>query len=100
MKYKVESTLVEAKQWFKDGDQPDMAFYNDNYTYPAYNWTDLCLHCNRLHNVHAYLETGHAGFPICPKDWIVVPLEIDGERLPPFVVNWIVFDAIYEKMED
>jgi len=101
MKAKACYPQVEAIEWIKDGDQPDLV----GYSYPLGLHTEECGICGKPLSIHASLDAGEAGYVICPYSWIIIPQnenppKIDGYRPPPFVLNWFNFSDVYEKVED
>jgi len=89
---------VEAKQWFKDGDQPDMGDNNYLYTYP-YNYLlngGICKRCGDFMFKHAQFDNNLVRFPICPTDWIIVPPDEE----EPYIIPNYLFLQLYDTVEE
>lgn len=89
MKYIEKSSIVDAFQWFKNGDHPEddvMRAYEDTgklpdspregkvvryFRHPAIDGEYVCESCGKTMNQHGYLDTGYGGLTICPGDWII-----------------------------
>jgi hypothetical protein len=105
--YRKRPVVIEATQWFKNGDHPadyanDVPGFLDGeaVTYPAAtakacNWEGqvvryyrtpdvpgdrLCSICSRQYFDHGWIETLEGGHIVCPADWIITGVQ--GERYP------------------
>jgi hypothetical protein len=107
MKYRKKPVVIEATQWFKNGDHPD-DYANDvqgfegqhQKTFPAAwckekNWEGQvvryfrrpdvrgetkCKHCGvRMHD-HGWIDTLEGGHVVCPGDWVITGVK--GEHYP------------------
>jgi len=110
MKYKRKSGVVDAIQWFKNGDHPED---NSKLVCPEkgsitqfepyltegevvghyYNREDDygdCLFCVASIQAHGWMDIG---FIVCPGDWIIT--EKDGRRYP---LAPDIFKAEYEEI--
>ncbi len=118
MKARKKPVVIEAHQWFKNGDHPeDYAEENQHYEYPpdaatkkAKNWEggvvryfrrpdvdgeSLCSECgNRFHD-HGWIDTLEDGHRVCPGDWIITGVK--GERYP---CKPDIFAATYDLMDE
>lgn len=63
---------VEAIQWFKMGDHPEVKSYKDR---PGYEANVECGHCNKKYSEHGYIQTLEGGHIVCPSDWIIKGVE-------------------------
>lgn len=79
MKYRKKPVVIEATQWFKDGDHP--AVKPSRYTQET----------KRL----GVIETLEGTMAVMPGDWIITGIK--GEQYP---CRPEVFEATYEKVED
>jgi hypothetical protein len=77
MKFRKKPVVIEATQWFKDGDHPEVR--EDNETRPGFGWIDT-------------LEGGHI---VTPGDWIITGVK--GEHYP---CKPEIFAATYEPAEE
>lgn len=118
MKFRKRPIVVEATQWFKNGDHPlddchlvhrfhpdvnDGALVSEKFTSegkivryfrrPDVSGTDVCLKvgCNRSMHDHGWIETLEGGYVVCPGDWIITG--VMGEHYP---CKPAVFEATYE----
>ncbi len=90
-KYRKKPVVVEATQWFKNGDHPE-----DNaqvikgcyeiegevvryFRRPDISGTQRCPHCDTTMHFHGWIDRGVEGYRVCPGDWIVTE---DGEYTP------------------
>jgi len=112
--YRKKPIVIEATQWFKNGDHPeDYAQAREGYAdgnavtfSPEYcrehQWegavvkyylrpddigSRICEHCGKTMREHGWLDT-HL---VCPGDWIITGIE--GER---YACKSSVFEATYE----
>ena len=75
MKFRKKPVVIEATQWFKDGDHPAVLTFHD----PEKGWIDT-------------LEGGHT---VIPGDWIITGVK--GEHYP---CKPDIFEATYEAEEE
>lgn len=121
-KFSKKPVVIEATQWFKNGDHP-LDYVGDHHdfseaaavtTYTAdyrraqgwegdvvryYRHPDVlgdspCEQCGKLHHVHGWIDTLEQGHRVCPGDWIITGVK--GERYP---VKPDVFSLTYEPAE-
>lgn len=98
-KYRKKQALVEATQWFKNGDHPE-----DNcptvlddcgsctsrgegqvvryYRHPIVPGASMCATCRKRMDQHGWLDTPAGGEIVCPGDWIVTTDEERHFKLP------------------
>lgn len=106
-KFRKKPIVVEATQWFKNGDHPedyanDVVGYEGAHqkTYPAawckeHEWEGQvvryfrrpdvngeakCQHCGKIMLNHGWIDTHEGGHIVCPGDWIITG--VVGERYP------------------
>jgi hypothetical protein len=113
MKFRKKPVVIDAFQWFKNGDHPD-----DNATelfdyptgqrpqviregavvryfrHPAVAGTSECRHCGRTMHDHGWIDTLEGGHNVCPGDWVITGIK--GERYP---CKPDIFTATYEPTE-
>lgn len=106
-KFRKKPVVIEATQWFKNGDHPDD--YADDHqgmengvqrTFtgeerrskgweggvvryfrdPDVPGEDVCEHCGVRYHDHGWIDTLEGGHRVCPGDWIITGVE--GERYP------------------
>lgn len=98
MKFRKKPVVVEATQWFKNGDHPaDDCFRNFEdtgerptearegvvvryYRNPIGDGNEICQYCNNTMHVHGWIDTLEGGHIVCPGDWIITG--VNGERYP------------------
>ncbi len=121
MKYRKKPVVIEATQWFKNGDHPldyseDRRGIEDGkpviipaserrekgwegdivryFRHPDVSGEKLCKHCNiRMHD-HGWIDTLEGGHNVCPGDFIITGVK--GERYP---CKPDIFEATYDKVE-
>ena len=116
-KYRKKPVVIEATQWFKNGDHPDdecvvvqrvplsdpsdvlEPFLSEGkvvrfYRHPDFDGMSECRHCGLAMHVHGWIDTLEGGHIVCPGDWIITGVQ--GEHYP---CKPDIFDATYE-LED
>ena len=98
MKYRKKPVVVEANQWFKNGDHPEDWMFKDGegavvryYRHPLISGDSICEQCGLKHHVHGWIDTLEQGHRVCPGDWIITGVK--GERYP---CKPDIFAATYE----
>lgn len=118
MKFRKNPVVIEATQWFKNGDHPqDYAketegFEGGNfrtwtgeeakaqgwegqivryYRHPRLDGQDSCKHCGDIMHNHGWIETLEGGHIVCPGDWVITGVK--GEHYP---CKPDIFAATYE----
>lgn len=113
MKFRKKPVVVEATQWFKNGDHPADACVllsgHANrtvtsegkvvryYRHPEIKGTSACISsipCDHTMHLHGWIDTPEGGHTVCPGDWIITGVQ--GERYP---CKPAIFDATYERVE-
>lgn len=108
-KYRKKPVVVEAHQWFKNGDHPedncDMFDYPGGFQRPGegkvvryYRRPDddgerKCEKCGRIMHAHGWIDTLEGGHIVCPGDWIIKGVK--GELYP---CKPDIFEATYEEV--
>lgn len=118
MKYVKKPVVIEASQWFKNGDHPldysvthvgfkdgdlvdiepaerkfkgwegDIVRY---FRHPQISGKTICKHCGQIMHVHGWIDTLEGGHIVCPGDYIITGVQ--GERYP---CKPDIFAATYE----
>lgn len=121
MKFRKKPVVIEASQWFKNGDHPEdyagdqQGFENGNlrvfsgperkqmqweglvvryFRRPDVPDGKLCQHCGKTMHVHGWIDTKEGGHIVCPGDWVITGVQ--GERYP---CKPDIFAATYEPVE-
>jgi len=110
-KFRKKPIVIEATQWFKNGDHPEdnCETFRDNnnqpfqgeghvvryYRRPELDGQNLCKHCGILMYYHGWIDTLEAGHNVCPGDWIITGIR--GELYP---CKSDIFKATYEEVQD
>lgn len=121
MKFRKKPVVIEASQWFKNGDHP--LDYSKNHTGleagsihvftgadrkergwegdvvryfrdPEVSSHTRCRHCGRSMNDHGWIDTLEGGHIVCPGDWIITGVK--GEHYP---CKPDIFAKTYEPVE-
>jgi hypothetical protein len=117
-KFRKKPVVIEATQWFKNGDHPgDYAEDTQGlengelrtftgaerkanrwegsvvryFRRPDVSGESLCRHCNLTMHVHGWIDTKEGGHIVCPGDWIITGVQ--GELYP---CKPDIFAATYE----
>lgn len=108
MKFKKKPVVVDAHQWWHNGDHPDDQctdiFPSDGeppfksegqivryYRSPRMNGQIPCRHCTIIMHEHGWIDTLEGGHIVCPGDWIITGIR--GEHWP---VKPDIFASTYE----
>lgn len=93
-RFRKKPVVIEAVQWFKNGDHPNdecveinppnlaitegkiVRYFRDSFVVPD----KICSHCKVQMHDHGWIDTLEAGHRVCPGDWIITG--ISGERYP------------------
>ncbi len=95
-KYRKKPVVVDAVQWFRVGDHPDVVACDRNIM-PDIRMTSICERC-RLYKVadgsytHGWIKTLEGGHIVCPSDFVVT---LKGDVYP---CKHAVFDETYQKL--
>lgn len=113
MKFRKKPIVIEAFQWFKNGDHPeDDCFrpFEDTgkiptedregkivryYRHPSINGEQVCTMCQQTMHYHGWIDTLEGGHNVCVGDWIITGVK--GERYP---CKHDIFEETYEKVEE
>jgi len=117
-KYRKKPVVIDAAQWFKNGDHPDdyagdvqgfedgkLTTFNGDYRkergwegdvvryfrHPDIPGEQVCSKCGKTMHVHGWIDTLEDGHNVCPGDWIITGVQ--GERYP---CKPDIFAATYE----
>lgn len=86
MKYRKKPIVVEATQWFKNGDHPkdDREMFDAGsgpflgegkvvryYRTPELDGQTRCHKCSVIMHHHGWIDTREGGHVVCPGDWII-----------------------------
>ena len=108
MKYRKKPVVIEATQWFKNGDHPlddtrtvygsvGEPFLSEGkvvryYRDPGVAGMERCKHCGDIMHNHGWIDTLEGGHIVCPGDWIITGVK--GEHYP---CKPDIFEMTYEK---
>jgi len=95
-KYRKRPVVIEAEQWFKNGDHSedeirvitgtDGRMFNSEgkvvryFRDPGVDGQSTCSHCDKIMHVHGWIDTLEGGHVVCPGDWIITG--VAGEKYP------------------
>ena len=103
MKYRKKPVVIEAEQWFRNGDHSeDNSFRAGTYTEyegiivryfrrPDTNGIDICKKCGQNYHKHGWIDTLEGGHIVCPGDFIITGIK--GELYP---CKPDIFEQTYE----
>ena len=96
MIYIKKRVVIEATQWFENGDHPDdKCYYVDDkspdrflsegevvryFRHPLVEGQSECKQCGKTMNDHGWIDTLESGHVVCPGDFIITGIQ--GERYP------------------
>ena len=106
MKYRKKPVVIEATQWFKNGDHPEDdcgtfdvgsgPFTGEGkvvryYRTPELDGKTRCKKCDNIMHLHGWIDTLEGGHIVCPADWIITGIQ--GEIYP---CKPDIFEQTYE----
>ena len=93
MKYRKKPIVIEATQWFKNGDHPEdgnQTFKKGEfkgellegkvvryYRTPTLDGQTLCKYCQNMMHLHGWIDTVQGGHIVCPGDIIIKDDRVD-----------------------
>jgi hypothetical protein len=114
MKFRKKPVIIDATQWFKNGDHPldnatEMFDYPVGqrpvviregsivryYRRPGVPDKSLCEQCGKTHLTHGWVDTLEQGHRVCPGDWIITGVK--GEIYP---CKPDIFELTYDRIGD
>ena len=110
MKYRKRPVVVEAAQWFMNGDHPEDGCTGicaesgaripegkvvRYYRHPLVPGGQVCSKCGLLMHNHGWIDTLEDGHNVCPGDWIITGVK--GEHYP---CKPDIFCATYEPVTE
>ena len=112
MKFRKKPVIIDASQWFKNGDHPEdgeETFTSQEFPEPIrcegkvvryYRHPDIggatrCQHCGLTMHIHGWIDTLEGGHIVCPGDWVITGVQ--NERYP---VKDEIFRKTYDKVDD
>ena len=110
MKFRRKPGVINATQWFKNGDHPedgkevfDSGEFKGEllegkvvryFRHPDVAGRAPCIHCRRRMHDHGWIGPMEGGHTVCPGDWILTGVK--GEFYP---CKPDIFESTYEKAE-
>lgn len=109
MKFRKKPVVIEATQWFKNGDHPNdhcepygdvnKIYWTEGkivryYRNPNIDGSIKCTECNKAMHDHGWIDTLEGGHVVCVGDWIITGVK--GERYP---CKPDIFEMTYERVE-
>ena len=93
-KYRKKPVVVEATQWFQNGDHPqdnsqpispENSALCEGAVVRYFRHSDIpgaqvCSKCGNTMHVHGWIDTFEDGHNVCPGDWIITGVQ--GEHYP------------------
>jgi len=77
MKYRKKTPVVEAYQWFKNGDHPDdgdplkEGKVVRRFNSPIEPGIKLCWMCMKENHEHGWIDSTEGGHRVCPGNYII-----------------------------
>jgi hypothetical protein len=122
MQFRKKPVVIEATQWFKNGDHPEDysadrefmeagvlrlkpgAFFKDHdwegavvryFRRPDVDGERPCEHCGVRMHEHGWIDTKEGGHIVCPGDWVITGVK--GEQYP---CKPDIFAVTYEALDE
>jgi hypothetical protein len=111
MKYRKKPVVIDATQWFKNGDHPSDnttmvkipgqdPFESEGkivryYRHPSMDGQSMCKHCQLTMHVHGWIDTLEGGHIVCPGDFVITGVK--GENYP---CKPDIFQATYDAVPE
>ncbi len=107
-KYRKKPIVIEATQWFMNGNHPqdnckeinagEGPFMSEGevvryYRNPDDDGKRRCEHCDNIMHIHGWIDTLEGGHNVCPGDWIITGVKSEFYPCKPDI-----FEATYEKV--
>jgi len=110
-KFRKKPIVIEAHQWFKNGDHPQdkceiinrtdggTPFLTEGkivryYRSPDVPGANFCNYCQKTMHYHGWIDTLEGGHIVCPGDWVIT-----GIRQEMYPCKPDVFAATYEPVD-
>lgn len=109
-KYMKKPVVIEAFQWFKNGDHPEDNcgdFYTETmghfkgeghvvryFRRPDVDGQTKCKQCGDIMHNHGWIDTLEGGHIVCPSDWIIT-----GVRQEKYPCKCSIFYETYEEVD-
>lgn len=86
-KYRKKPVVIEATQWFRDGDHSQV------HPLPSERRSDQCFIAERGHHpdVCGWIQTEEGGHIVMPGDWIITGIQGEHYACKPYI-----FEQTYE----
>ena len=118
MKYRKKPVVIEATQWFRNGDHPEDRWTDEGVIHPDegvvegrvvryYRNPDdaerrVCEFCGKIMPLHGWIDTIQGGHIVCPCDWIITDHRVSDVKAHGhfYPCKPDIFEATYEKVEE
>ena len=113
MKFRKKPVVIEASQWFKNGDHPEDDIFRPfedtglvptgpregkivrYFRRPDVDGKRSCEFCDGIMHDHGWIDTLEGGHIVCPGDWVITGVK--GEKYP---CKPDIFAATYEPVTE
>lgn len=102
-KYIKNPVVIEATQWFTNGDHPSDGNKDKEgkvvryFRHPDVADSRLCKHCGNTMHVHGWIDTLEGGHIVCPGDFIITGVKGENYPCKPEIFHQTY--SIYDKHE-
>lgn len=111
MKYRKKPVVIEASQWFQNGDHPEddsqlivpvpgdgEPFKREGkvvryFRTPSLGGDVVCTQCSKIMHEHGWIDTLEGKHVVCPGDWIITGVKDEKYPCKPDI-----FELSYEKV--
>ena len=114
MKFRKKPVVIDATQWFKNGDHPkdgtrtfeDGEFKGEllegkvvrYFRHPTISGKNGCRFCDDIMHNHGWIDTVQGGHIVCPGDWIIN--ESGNIKKGYYPCKPDIFKKTYDKIEE
>lgn len=91
--YRKKPIVINAMQWWHDGDHPAVTVLSAAHAYESTGPLDFTCRICATRDSHGWIATLEGGHIVCPGDWIITGVQ--GEQYP---CKPDIFTATYERV--
>ncbi len=94
-KFRKKPVVIEAHQWFKNGDHPEVLSKNKLFKHYLHASNHKCTQCNHIMDDHGWIDTPENKLLVCSGDWV-----IKGSKSKFYPLSPDMFEQTYEPIKE